>query len=402
MSIYLNYGNGNDGSVTISSNFNCNTGIAIAGRSYPDAVAYNVSAVGSNTVQTTTTPNGIVAGDEVLLITLQGTDSNYTNVGNYEIFRVQSVVGTTIGFSTSKTKLYGQNGGDTIGSHKVVVQRIPNYVNLTINTGASYKCSAWDGNKYGVVFFKIRGELVNRGTISTAALGYRGGPARLTVTTAFPGWSGESLSPMVALANGHYRNVGGGGGGNKVSGDPSISTIGGTGGYATIGTVLYVESGTTYGGNTLSLLRLGSGGGAGGGRDWDTGKVPGSGGAGGGLIVIMGASIKNYGSITSVGASGNIGSSSTVMHGAPGSGGSILIHAGVIYSYSSSILATGGVGPTNTWNTAAGGTGRIAIYYKSLGNSLTGINPIALYKHRCNPSVFNCWYNYRSRRYICI
>jgi hypothetical protein len=64
------------------------------------------------------------------------------------------------------------------------------------------------------------------------------------------------------------------------------------------------------------------------------------------------------------------------MHGAPGSGGSVLIHAGVIYSYSSSILATGGSGPSNQWNpTATGGVGRVAIYYKSLGNSLTGISP---------------------------
>lgn len=370
MSIYLNFGNGADGNVTISSNFNCHTGISIAGKSYADAISYNVDSLGSNSVHTTAVPNGIVVGDEVLLITLEGSPGNYNNVGNYETLRVQNVSGSTITFTTSKTKLYGQNGGDTVGAHKIVVQRIPNYNNLTINNGINYTCSAWEGNKYGVIFFRVKTEFINNGNVVCSYLGYRGGVCSTGNSSGSYGFPGESIcNNFIAVPTApnwtSTRNIGGGGGDNSIGG-------GGGAGYGTVGAVNSgggnpTEPGTTYGINTLTSLYLGSGGGSG----YTALGEPhtGHGGRGGGIITIMASVIKNYGTIVNLGQPGLDGYSNH--DGGGGSGGSVMIQAGTIYSYSSSITATGGSGLQGN----NGGVGRTAIYYKLLGNSLTNVSP---------------------------
>jgi hypothetical protein len=361
MSIYLNFGDGADGDVTISGSFNCHTGIKIVGKSYADAICYNVSSVGSNSVQTTATPNGIIVGDEVVLMTLCGTASNYTNAGNYEFFRVQNVNGSTITFTTSKTKLYGQNGGDTIGSHKVIVQRVPNYNNLTVNNGGTYTGSAFDGNKYGVIVFRVKNELVNNGTITASTLGFRGGPQ---VPQYNRGTNGESYNDNRGTIIWPNNNLGGGGGG-----EAGTISYGGGGGYGTSGVTISPgyqggNGGGTYGVDTLSSLYLGSGGGSPG-----SSTAPGgSGGAGGGIIMIVTSILKNYNTITNRGSDGV---TSGTKYGGGGSGGSTLIHAGTVYFYSSSIISLGGYGGGGN----NGGVGRIAVYYKLLGDSLSGINP---------------------------
>ena len=127
-------GTGTDGSVTISASKNINTDIITAGRSYADGIAYKIdasTATGTN-LTTNNTPNGIVAGDEVLLINLQGWNSDYADVGNYEFLSISSVDGTTINFSTSIQNSYD---GATASNQKVVVQRVPQYADITINSG---------------------------------------------------------------------------------------------------------------------------------------------------------------------------------------------------------------------------------------------------------------------------
>jgi hypothetical protein len=62
---YFSTGTGSDGYVTISSAKNINANAIAAGRAYADGVAYAVSAIGTNTVTVSPTPNGIVAGDEI-------------------------------------------------------------------------------------------------------------------------------------------------------------------------------------------------------------------------------------------------------------------------------------------------------------------------------------------------
>ena len=56
-----------------------------------------------------------------------------------------------------------------------MVQRIPNYTNVTVNAGITLTASAWDGTKGGILFFRASGTVTNNGTITMSELGYRGG-----------------------------------------------------------------------------------------------------------------------------------------------------------------------------------------------------------------------------------
>src|SRR5262249_28090156 len=116
-------------------------------------------------------------GDELLLVNLRGTSTNYVNAGNYEFLRVGGITGDTVYFSTAKTKWYGGNANDdsNIGTGTsqqiVALMRVPNYDDLTVN--GTLTANAWDGNKYGLIVFRVSGTLAGSGTISANGLGYR-------------------------------------------------------------------------------------------------------------------------------------------------------------------------------------------------------------------------------------
>ncbi|MBI2066178.1 hypothetical protein HYT60_01585, partial [Candidatus Woesebacteria bacterium] len=121
-------GDGADGPITLSANKNINTDPIAPGRTSADGVNYAVSAIGTNTATATTAPAGIAAGDEVLLINLQGDATNSGNAGNYEFLNVQSVSVNTITFSSNVQKIYGATtSNSTLTGQKIAVQRVPNY-----------------------------------------------------------------------------------------------------------------------------------------------------------------------------------------------------------------------------------------------------------------------------------
>ena len=74
-------GTGADGSVSITATKNINTDVISSGRSYADGINYAVSAIYTSSITCSATVNGIEAGDEVILINMQGDSSNYGNVG---------------------------------------------------------------------------------------------------------------------------------------------------------------------------------------------------------------------------------------------------------------------------------------------------------------------------------
>ena len=108
----VNLGTGADGDITVNANLTINTDTIATGRSCADAVNYNVTAFNVAGTEATVSPtisSGCLAeNDELLIINLQGTSTNYPNVGNYETLRVQSASGTTVTFKTAKTKYYGK------------------------------------------------------------------------------------------------------------------------------------------------------------------------------------------------------------------------------------------------------------------------------------------------------
>ena len=342
-------GTGADGNITVAANTNINTQTIATGRTCADGINYNVTALTSNTATVTPAITSIclAAGDEILLINLQGAgtfgdnggsggywqqtiiSSYYTNTGNYEFLRVQSINTSTnvITFTTNKTKYYGNGASDdtnigTAGTNqRVMVQRIPQYNNVTINSGITLTASNWGGTRGGVVTFRAKGTVSNSGTISTLGLGYRGGYDSSAVSTGNPPLNGESYFGRVGHGGNNYawRGVMGGGMGGRDA--PTAPNNGATTGAGGAG---------GHGSQKAS-------GGAGGGH--------GSGGAGGGA----------YGSV------GGIGSASSVNGGGGGGGAGTWGGNTPIGGVGGSTGSAGGNGSGDTW----GYGGQVGINTKS-------------------------------------
>ncbi|MDP3763156.1 MAG: hypothetical protein Q8Q92_00650 [bacterium] len=281
----LNSGNGADGAVTLSGSKNLNTEL-INSLTYADGVAYKVdTAVSftSNTVATVDTPSGLTAGNEVLLINLQGASGDVADVGNYEFLTIESISSKTLTFTTSIVNHYT---GTTASNQKIVVQRVPNYTNVTLNSGGVLTASAWDGlattpsgtaGYYtGIVAFRANGTVTvgSNATITVSNLGYRKGAGATGSTDSQKGGNGgESLTGVGGT--GHIGTDatggggGGGGGGNASSSTGANGTYGGGGGAG-----FQVASGGT--GSSTGGAGGGGGANAGGG-----GGGYGSGGTGG-------------------------------------------------------------------------------------------------------------------------
>lgn len=420
-------GTGKDGVCTVSSTSNdeINTESCV-GRATADAVNFsstiNTSA-GSTAIVVSTTTTGIDIGDEVLIINLQGVATTYADVGKYEFRTVTAKVGTTkFVFDTGLENAYAG------ATQKIMVQRVPQYTDVTVNSGQTFRPMAYNGTKGGVLAFKANGTVTVSGTISANGLGYAGGVGGVGTTVSGStggqsfcgtvgggaggkanavgstgicgggGGGGYHITTAYAGAAGSASLGGGGGGGGSVHYDTNpLGGGGGGGGYGTfgyygIGTSSGSSGGTntsgggagggiagggaggggTYGSSTLSIAYLGAGGG-GGGAGATTGGI---GGTGGGIILIGADSINVTGAISSVGTSG--AGPSYGGGGGGGAGGSIRLIANTIALGTNLVSAPGGAGGNSTSGSDGGngGAGRIAAYYiTSLSGSTN--NPAA-------------------------
>jgi len=192
----LDTGDGADGSISLSvstGDFNLNT-TGLGGRSYPDGVAYRVKDIsgtgitlGNATDTTLSNTNGIAAGDEILLINLQGSSGDNGDVGNYEFLEVSSVSGGVITVGWAPVKTY-DGSGNSFSTQKVFVKRVLNYTTVTTNA-YSITASAWDGGAdhddssctdnlhTGIVVFRATGAVTvsASGSIDMSGLCFSGG-----------------------------------------------------------------------------------------------------------------------------------------------------------------------------------------------------------------------------------
>ncbi len=402
------YGSGSDGAITVASGKNINTDTLATGRTCADAVNYSVTALTANSATLSTTPAAgcLVAGDEMLLINLQGISANFANVGNRETLRILSISTNTITFTANKSKYYGNgasddtNIGTAITNQRVMLQRVPNYTNVTINSAITLSAAAWDGTKNGVLAFRANGTLTNIGNISMVGSGYLNGVGGANGCTNYPwpttaGDHGASYNGDNSISACNRKadvvgnkiavavNAGGGGGGAGTTvtarnggggGGGGYGTAGGTGSSSTSGEA-GGGSGGTNGNANLVVIYPGSGGGGGGRGVNATG---GNAGKGGGIILISATTISNSGSISASGSSGSNGVASDDGGGGAGggSGGSVVLQ-GATLTIGSNIVVSGGgangTGSTGAYGTGgnggAGGSGRIAIYSP---NSISG------------------------------
>ncbi len=384
-------GTGLDGPITVDANKNINTDAISTGRTCADAVNYSVIGLTANTATLSASPDAgcLAIGDEVLLINLQGNSTNNANVGNYETLRIQSISSNVVTFTTNKTKYYGNNTTDdtnigiTSTSQRVMLQRVPNYTDVTINSGITLTADAWDGTKGGVLFFRASGKVLNNGTIDMSGNGYRGG-SQVTGNTSgrrgesYPGYPNDQtyLNYYGAGGGGRYFSgsdgdcgVGGGGGSYGTTGKAASSWEGAAGGYA----------GSIYGTNNLSTIYLGSGGGGGGADTDNQVGYGGAGGRGGGIIMLSAGTLTNRGSIKANGSNGAGAydpGDGEPGSGGGGSGGSILLNVTNAGLGSNTVLANGGAGGTVSWYGESGGLGRVALFYS---NNISGSSTPAAY-----------------------
>ena len=302
LKIDYNFGTGRDG--VFSGNFES------------QAPAWRVTGpssiqTGTSSVTLSSSPSGLSVGDEVLLINLQGTQSDYSNVGNYEFLEVSGISGSTVTFKAGTIKSYGDSS-----TQAIFLQRVPHYTTATVSqmTASPFSISL---SKTGIIAFRASTLTLN-GNITASSLGYGGGAA---------GVQGESLGGTGSASQ--SANIGGGGAGVccACTGKYCAGGEGGGGGHATPGNGGPGTWGIGgYGGNAYSSgekLYLGSGGGGGG--CGNLGGSAGPGGKGGGAIIIYARSASGSGYIKAGGENGYPPSGYGCASGGGGSGGTAIM-----------------------------------------------------------------------------
>ncbi|MDP7110526.1 MAG: hypothetical protein QGH45_01115, partial [Myxococcota bacterium] len=216
-------GTGADGDLeVISATFDLSTDVTGL-RTVADGASWPVSATllaGDSSFDLDGYVDGLAAGDELLLIDLQGAVGD-PGTGSWELLRVQAIAGATV----SVAPLTGAYDGTT---HAVVAQRVPNYDDVTLTDGL-LAASGFDGSGGGIVAFRARGTLTvdDTSTISADGLGYAGGAGGLAAGGG--GQGGDSYAGIDGDGgNDDADGVGAGGAGEGPS--QNVAHRGGPGG----------------------------------------------------------------------------------------------------------------------------------------------------------------------------
>lgn len=362
----LNTGTGATGALSVATTvtINDNSGVNYGLQALSASAASN-----QTTIPIASTAN-FAAGDEVLVIQMQG-----NGAGSYEFRTVSSVnANTSVVVSENLTHNYTE---DATSSAQLV--EVPQFTNVTITAG-KLTAPAWNGSTGGILVFRATGT-VSCGLascINMTGLGFRGG-ASTEAGTAFTG-EGINMASLTTNATATNYNAGGGGG----------RGVGGGGGAGGAGYTTS-SSGTAGAGGTngssgkatepLNMSRLYMGAGAGGGGD-DSGTAGidgGAGGAGGGIILFTADQIQiaSAGSISNDGNAGGTGTGTNSGGGGGGGGGPAFVQANRVSILNTSttkvIGGSGGTAGAKTGTGGAGGTGGVGATRLD-AYEITGIN----------------------------
>ena len=378
-------GTGADGSLTVSGTTDLSTD-ASGSRTVADAVSYGVTAISSTDLTVDDTVSGIAAGDEVLIINLQGSDSYDGAVGTYEFAWVDSVSGSTITLADAVAGTYGDSSNSDLTDQVVIVQRVPQYEDVTVDATGTLTTSAWDGSAGGVLAFRATGtvSVASGGAITVAELGYTGGDTgTCNNCDAFQGESylgegdGDEYGGPYNEAIGAYAANEGGGGANVTGGGGNHAGGATDGDSWNGGSYTAPSAGDTYGDDELTGLFFGSGGGGvwNGGTD-TTGEDPGPGGDGGGILYIGAALIQtdDADAIVAYGGDTDHWAAGSWTYGAGGgAGGSVFLVADEVDLASGSVDAQGGLGQSSYIRAGGdGGYGRVRIDCNTCNGAASG------------------------------
>lgn len=135
-----NLGTGVDGILTINTTvFTDNVKSAVVG----------TNNTGINKVRVASAV-GYAVGNEVLIITMQDANTVGNLVGKYEFRTISSISLDTLRFTQAISNSYVATG--TL-KHQVI--KVPQYTNVTINSGGVLTCSGWNGTVGGVLCLKL-------------------------------------------------------------------------------------------------------------------------------------------------------------------------------------------------------------------------------------------------------
>ncbi len=350
------YGTGADGNCSVPSgtvNVTAASSNTCVSRAKADAVNFSstvLTSVGATYVTVSTNnPDtlGLAVGDEILVINLQGTSSNYSTVGQYETRRIASFSGANNVNINVTVPFANAYDGTT---QQIMVQRVPNYGTVTVSGGATLTVDAFNGTKNGVLFFRATGTVTASGTIDMNAKGYT---ATYPVVMGVPGGSAGGGSGSSTFPGG---GGGGGGQGGSYGAVGSMPAKGGGGG----GGGAYAQMN-----NTSTGAIGGSGDGVVGGNSSTTGSAGANSGGGGGS-----------GAVTLTGGAGGTSSCLQMPCTAPpnaGNGGAISTSGNGNGGYYADIGTPGpaGVGSDNFKNVSTYGSSDLQKLYLG-SNGATG------------------------------
>lgn len=324
------FGDGRDGSLTISSNTTQSTTTR--------------SCSGSSGNATLSIASGAFSNGDVILIH----QSRGTGVGQWEINQVLSGGGTT----TLTLKYNKQYTYTDSGNSQAQVLKLPMYNNVTVNASQTWSAPKWNGDTGGILLFACSGTLTVNGSISATSRGYVGGQQHQGANGT--GYDGEGTAGPAGNRN--ISNNGSGGGAGNGSGS---KTPGAGGGHASAGQ----SFGSVQGGDACSsadLLNMAFGGAGGsGGTGADAFAIGCKGGDSGGIILAIAKIVNIVGSIVNRGQQGNTNvENNQGQQGGNGSGGATLIQCQNA-SLGSNIVATA----NNNSEGGDGSNGRTAVHY---------------------------------------
>ena len=370
-------GSGVDGPLSVTGTTDLSTD-ASDSRTDADGVSHAVTALGIDTITVDGTPDGIAAGDEVLVINVQGSPSAHAAVGTYEFASVVGVSGSDLTLAQALSGVYGEVSNSDLSDQIVLVQRVPQYTDVSVASGGVLTTAGWDGLSGGLLVFRATGTVSvdSGGRLDMAAGGYQGGTTGLLGSDcdSYQGESytgpgeGEYAGTCAAYneATGEWAANGGGGGAHICGGGGEHAGGASAADSWTGGSATPAQAGGTYGETDLTTMFLGSGGGG----VWNgstscIGTGPGSGGNGGGLVYVGADMIELLGADTLLahGGSTTACARGTWTYGAGGgAGGTVWLIADEVDLATDSIDAEGGTGEARNIRAGGdGGDGRVRI-----------------------------------------
>lgn len=333
---------------------------ASGSRQSADVVTATVASIDGATITLAAPPTGFSRDDEVLLIDLHGSDADHAAVGRYAFARLAAVTSTL-----TLTEPISVEFGD-LADQTLIVQRVPQYTDVTVPIDGSLTMRAWDGERGGILAFRATGTLTVEGRITVAALGYEGGWTGGTLDG--DGFQGESYAGEGdgghTSGEGYNGTTGewaanGGGGGAHITGGGGEHAGGATPAEPWIDGATPAEAGIAYGTADLSTMYFGSGGGG----VWNGGGDAGPGGSGGGILFVAARTLDapGAGAFAATGGTTLAWSQGSYTYGAGGgAGGTLWLTAETMTLGIDALDAGGGDGEwTHDRAGGDGGDGRI-------------------------------------------